>query len=129
MITPAWLLILFAVQPASDSLRAGCEDEDAVIAKLTGSETLQVHSAVADGGRSCYSVTAVLNGQPVRGYVIGQNLPAVVSFEKERAAMARWITAGQPQSVAPRAPAPPAVSDAPPPAPSKQPRKDQKLEI
>ena len=48
-----------------------------------------MRSSIAGGAKTCYAVTAVVDGKPVNGYVLGNALPAVVDFERARQAAER----------------------------------------
>jgi hypothetical protein len=75
-----------------------CYESPRVIATVRPNETVQVISALASGGPTCYGVTTVVDGKEIRGYVLGPVLPAIAGFERKR-------RAGQ------------ALGEVPPPAP------------
>jgi hypothetical protein len=101
-------LLPAAAQAAGISLVDDCSDSATVLATLSASAPVEVRSAIAGNAKACYSVTAVIDGKPVRGYVQGNELAAVVEFERQRAANAAAsmvIAAPAPAAVAPEAPA------------------------
>ncbi|MBZ5592907.1 MAG: TlpA family protein disulfide reductase [Acidobacteriia bacterium] len=69
---------------AAQSLRAGCEGEDREIAPVTPTSTVRVVSALAGGEQTCYQVVLTREGKEVTGYVLGEALPAVAAFVRER---------------------------------------------
>jgi hypothetical protein len=107
-------LLPAAAQAAGISLVDDCSDSATVLATLAASAPVEVRSSIAGNAKVCYSVTAVLDGKPVRGYVQGNELTAVVEFERQRAAntAASMVTATPaPAAVAPETPsAVPAVA-------------------
>ncbi len=75
------LLYLFAVTVKQDQtvLRAGCGDDEPVVARLAAGTAVQVRFALADGS-ACYKVQA---GDSV-GYVVGRDLAGLDEFEQQR---------------------------------------------
>jgi hypothetical protein len=80
-----FLAFFQAPQPPGVPLVESCFDPSRVIATVGTSDPVQVRSSMAGGENTCYHVTAVINGKPVDGYVLGASLKAVAEFEKERA--------------------------------------------
>jgi AhpC/TSA family protein len=80
-----------------------------VLADLAASAQVEVRSSVAGYTKTCYAVTAMVGGKPVKGYVLGSGLPAIADFERERAAVA----AASIIEVAPAPSAAPAAAPAP----------------
>jgi hypothetical protein len=72
-----------------------------VLATLAPSAPVEVRSAVAGNAKTCYAVTAQVEGKPVRGYVQGNDLLAVVDFERQRAAVAASMVTAAPAEAAP----------------------------
>ncbi len=84
----AFLALLQApAQPAGVPLTEDCSDSAPVLANLSASAQVEVRSSVAGYAKTCYAVTAVVGGKPVKGYVLGSGLPAIAEFERERAAV------------------------------------------
>jgi len=75
------LLYLFAVTVKQDQtvLRAGCGDDEPVVARLAAGTPVEVRFALADGS-ACYKVQA---GDAV-GYVVGHDLAGLDEFDRER---------------------------------------------
>jgi hypothetical protein len=61
-----------------------CDDPQRVVAQIEPSDRVQVNSALAGAGPTCYSVTLLANGTPNHGYVLGGNLAAIAAFERQR---------------------------------------------
>lgn len=88
-----------------------CSESAPVLANLSRNAPVEVRSSVAGYTKTCYAVTAVVGGKPVRGYVLGDGLAAVAEFERQRTAVAASIEDVAPAPVAaPAAPAAPAAS-------------------
>lgn len=63
-----------------------CEEPSRVIGTVHASDTLRVRSAIAGAPQTCYAVTAVIEGKPLNGYLLGGRLPAIQEFERQRRA-------------------------------------------
>jgi hypothetical protein len=83
---------------------------------LPADAPVEVRSSVAGNAKTCYAVTAMVDGKPVRGYVQGSSLAGVAEFERLRTADSAAVV-----NVAPRAApeAAPAVA-APPSIPAER---------
>jgi hypothetical protein len=75
-------------QSAGVPLTEDCSDSAAVLANLSAGSHVEVRSSVAGYAKTCYAVTAVVGQTEVKGYVLGNVLPAIAEFERERAAVA-----------------------------------------
>ena len=93
------------------ALLESCDDPQRVVAQIAPSDRVQVHSALAGAGQTCYSVTLLASGTPVHGYVLGDGLAAIAAFERQR-------SASTPLDPAPPAPARPPGQEQPKPAPA-----------
>jgi hypothetical protein len=106
----AFLALLQApAQAAGVPLTEDCSDSAPVLANLSTSAPVEVRSSVAGYAKTCYAVTATVGGKPVKGYVLGNGLPAIADFERERAAVAAASiidVAPAPAAAAAAAPAP-----------------------
>lgn len=97
---------------------AACGDSEEVVARITADTPVRVISSLV-GDQACYKIAATAGGKPVEGYVIGQELPAITVFERDRARNSRIIV--------PAPPPPPPKADTPkadaaadvPPAPTR----------
>jgi hypothetical protein len=131
------LLGIFALPvfaASSGKILSECDEAAEVRATVAQDAALEIRSSVS-GGTPCYSVTAMVDGKKVQGYVTDPGLNAVVAFEKARFDSLRAAMSAPPvQPVPPPPPAPaptvaapapqaPAAPPAAPPAPSK-PAKD-----
>jgi hypothetical protein len=58
-----------------------CDPSSEVRALIAKDAPLAVHFAIASA-TTCYSVTATVDGKPVRGYVLDPGLDGVLAFEK-----------------------------------------------
>jgi peroxiredoxin len=75
------------VAPSQDRavpLRDGCSADDQEVARITATDPVEVHQAIAGGDGICYKITLLRDGKPVAGYVIGETLPAIAAFVQER---------------------------------------------
>jgi peroxiredoxin len=110
------MLFQAAPRPAAIPLLDGCSESSAVITTLTASTPVRVVSSLAGDTRTCYRVTATVEGgREVSGHVLGQGLPAIGEYERQRARVAA-------QSAPVPAPVPsptsaPTAAPAPQPAP------------
>ena len=75
----------FAQAPAGLPLLGSCDDTNDVKAAIRSTDTVQVHSSLAGSGQECYSVTVSIDGQEMRGYVLGTGHPAIAEYERVRA--------------------------------------------
>jgi len=86
-MSPLALLVLLGLVPpvaGAQSLRAGCEAQDAEIAPVTPTSAVRVVSALAGEEQTCYQVVLTRDGKEFTGYVLGEALPAVAAFVRER---------------------------------------------
>jgi peroxiredoxin len=90
---------------AGVALTEDCSSSSKVLADLPANASVQVRGSIAGDEATCYSVTTVLNGTPVKGYVQGNGLSAVAEFERRRAALS--ASTDKPRQAAPAAPARP----------------------
>ena len=109
-----WLGTVLPVVSAQ-SLRAGCAAAAPEVAQVTPAHQVRVVSAIAGGEQTCYEVVLRQDGKETTGYVLGEGLPTVAAFvrQRENAAVAsfegqdRWarLAASQAKSLAQRDPA------------------------
>ena len=59
-----------------------------MIANISQGDNVRVRSSVAGETQTCYGVTAIIDGKPIKGYILGKTLPAVLEFERQRSAAA-----------------------------------------
>jgi peroxiredoxin len=78
------LLALLPSAPPGEPLREGCQADDRQIGSVAPGDRVQVESALAAGGPTCYKVDVIRAGQNVTGYVVGESLPAIREFVKRR---------------------------------------------
>jgi len=107
----AWLPAFSAVP-----MRAGCDAGSLEVAQVSPSDPLRVVSAIAGGEQTCYEVVLSQDGRQYNGYVLGEGLPAVAAFvrQREHAAVASFegqdrlarLAAAQAKSLAKHDPAP-----------------------
>jgi peroxiredoxin len=55
---------------------------------------------VAGEAQTCYGVNAVIDGRPVKGYILDKTFPAVVDFERQRSAASVAVEAAPPPKAA-----------------------------
>lgn len=65
-------------------LRAGCADGETQVARLRRGDAVKIRFALASGGRTCYSVSVDVDGNPVQGYVWADALTGLEEFEQSR---------------------------------------------
>jgi peroxiredoxin len=95
-------LLLCEAVPLKDE----CSASGRILAQLEAGAAATVRSSMAGNEKTCYSITAVVNGTPINGYVEGNDLAAVAEFEHQRA-----LAAARPSvSVTPSAPETASVS-------------------
>ena len=75
----------FAQTPDRVALLASCDDSNDIKATVRMTDTVQVHSSLAESGQECFSVSATIDGQVVRGYILGDRHPAILDYERVRA--------------------------------------------
>ena len=97
------------VQATEYTLLESCSKTARALAKLNQNAALQVSSALAQDGGTCYSVAATLDGQAVHGYVFDEELAAIAEFRRQIADVS--------ERTRPAPAPPPASSDGKPPAP------------
>ncbi len=111
-VYPYLLFIAFlpaATQGAGILVREDCSDFSTTITTLEANTPVEVRSSVAGNEKTCYAVSVVIDGKPVRGYVQGNELTAVAEFERQRmAAVAASIANVAPAGAAATAPSVPA---------------------
>lgn len=79
------LLALFQAAPASSvELRSGCAADDEQIAAVSASDPIQVVTALAGEGETCYKVTLQRSGEKLTGYVLGDAPAAIRAFVHRR---------------------------------------------
>src|SRR5260221_88153 len=79
---------LFQFQAAGTSvgqpLRTGCSPDDEQIGSVSATDRVEVQSALAGGGPTCYKITVTRGETSQAGYVLGDSLPAVDIFIQQR---------------------------------------------
>ena len=79
------LLALFQAAPAGEPLRSGCSADDSKIASVSPGDRVEVETALAGDEKTCYRLALTKPGQPPAvGYVLGEDLPAVAAFVRQR---------------------------------------------
>lgn len=80
------LLLLAAITVKSDQtpLRDGCEPHDAKIAALAAKSAVEIRFAMSGFSKPCYKVSAMVDGKPVQGYLLGEMLEGLEQFDEER---------------------------------------------
>jgi AhpC/TSA family len=86
-----WALILVSASLALATVpvRDGCTEDSSVIVTIKDSDPISVKHGVVGEASACYAVSVTQAGAEVTGYVLGDSLPAVVEFERKRAAESR----------------------------------------
>ena len=101
MVAPL-LLYLFAVTVKQDqtALRAGCDEDEPVVAHLAAGTPVEIRFALADGS-GCYKVQA---GE-LAGYVAGRDLAGLDEFDRQRRAGGSVSEGAESSAMQPPAPA------------------------
>lgn len=84
---PLLLLALFQAAPtssAAEPLRSGCFVDDQQIASIGPADRVHVEMALAGENQTCYKVILGRAGENLTGYVLGESLPAVAEFVRQR---------------------------------------------
>ncbi len=115
---PIYIVLLALLQSPvpqpTMSLTENCSSSARVLARLAADATFRVRFSVAGNEKACYAVTAVVDGQPVNGYVQGDDLPILADFERQRAAVAAsQVTVPAPAAPVVAASAPAAAQEKP----------------
>jgi peroxiredoxin len=79
---------LQAAAPQGVPLLENCSEPQSVLATLRPTDNVRVRASVAGEAQTCYGVTAVIDGRPVKGYILDKTFPAVLEFERRRSAAA-----------------------------------------
>jgi hypothetical protein len=79
-----FFLSFFQAEPAGEPLRSHCALDAESIATVAPSDRVQVISALAGDGKPCYKIVVSRPGQSLTGYVLGDALPAIRQFERQR---------------------------------------------
>ena len=89
-----------------------CDPSADVRARVSQDASLEIHYSIS-GAPACYSVTALVDGKQIRGYLLDGPLDAIREFEKARTETEREAFRANPMPPPPP-PAPPiAVPDSP----------------
>jgi peroxiredoxin len=80
------LLILAFLQTAwaEEPLRSGCSPDSSQLATVGPSDQVKVLLAQAGWDSPCYKLTLIGPGQNLSGYVLGNALPAIQEFQRQR---------------------------------------------
>ncbi len=78
------LLAFWQAPPAAAVLRDGCSAYDQQVAVIGSGDQVVVDHAIAGGDGTCYQIAVTHNGKSITGYFLGDSLPAIQAFVKER---------------------------------------------
>jgi peroxiredoxin len=106
--------LLFQTSSAPVALLGNCAEPEHVLGTLEAGQLVRVRSAMAGAPVTCYAVTTTLDGKSIEGYILGDKLPAIVDFERQRREAA--LAAAQARAAA-------AVPSAAAPAPQERPHR------
>ncbi len=70
-------------------LRDECSASAKILTQLEVGAPALVRFSMAGDEKTCYSITTIVDGKPVNGYVEGNDLAAVAEFERQRALAVR----------------------------------------
>jgi len=87
-VYPYLLFLAFLQAPAPQAvpLLEDCSEPQHALATIKPGDSVRVRTSRAGDAQTCYGVTAVIDGKPIKGYVLGNALPAVAEFERQRSA-------------------------------------------
>jgi peroxiredoxin len=87
-VYPYLLLLAFLQAPAPQGtpLLESCSEPQHVLATLKPGDNVRVRASVAGEVQTCYGVTAVIDGRPIKGYIVDRSFPAIAEFERQRSA-------------------------------------------
>jgi hypothetical protein len=74
---------------ASVQVRDACGEDSTIVATIQDTDPIQVNHGVVGESVPCYAVSVKQGSGEVRGYVLGNTLPAIADFERRRAAESR----------------------------------------
>ena len=77
-------VVLLQAGAAGQPLRSGCSADDRQIASVSPSDQVEVQSALAAGGETCYKINVTRSGDRIAGYALGESLPAIAVFVHSR---------------------------------------------
>ena len=98
---------LNAAAAAPHKILSECDGYSTVRAEVAEDAKLKVNFSIA-GAPTCYSVTVIVGGSEVKGYILDSSLDAVQAFEKSRAEAEREAFKAAPV----HSPPPPAAKSA-----------------
>ncbi len=78
-----------AYAAASVPVRDACGEDAAIVATLGEGDAFQIRHGVVGESVPCYAVSATQGGKEVRGFILGNALPAIQEFERKRALESR----------------------------------------
>jgi hypothetical protein len=80
------LLVLAFLQAASaaEPLRSGCSPDNGQLATVGPSDQVKVLLSMAGWDTACYKIMVTHPGENLTGYVLGNALPAIREFERQR---------------------------------------------
>src|ERR1700719_986025 len=78
------LLALIQALAAKEPLRSGCSPDDEPLTTVASGDGVEVQGSVAGEGATCYKIAVTRQGQRLVGYVLGDALPAIAAFERQR---------------------------------------------
>ncbi len=85
------ILLLFALlqfqadgTSVGQPLRSGCSPDDEQIGSVSATDRVEVQSALAGGGPTCYKITVTRGETSQAGYLLGDSLPAIDTFIQRR---------------------------------------------
>ncbi len=97
------LFLAISVSQDQAPLRAGCSSDSAIRATLAAGTTLTLKYAMSGESTPCYKVSAQVDGKQIDGYLPGDAIDGLATFDKARRE-ANW-TEVRPSLPAPKTPA------------------------
>ena len=90
-----FFLSFYQAAAPGEPLRSNCAPDAESIATVALADRIQVISALAGEGKPCYKITVSRPGQNLTGYVLGDALPAIREFERQREMASQAATEAQ----------------------------------
>lgn len=81
-----FLVLAASVKDPGATLRAGCQSETSGIAELPPGATVTIRYSLSGERIPCYKVTATIEGKPTDGYLSGDQIQGLESFDSARKA-------------------------------------------
>src|SRR5258706_14847088 len=89
------LLAFFQAATAAEPVRSGCSPDDQQIATVATTDRVQVEMAIGGEDKTCYKITLIGDESNLTGYVLGEGLPAILTFVHRREKVSELTAAAE----------------------------------